>query len=458
MRAAENHRITQTAASSAAGQLLRHYWHPVALVDEFDPEIYPDSGSRPVKALEILGEQLVLFKDQDDRFGLLDRHCPHRGADLSFGRLEYRETSRWGAPLTGLRCPFHGWKFDVNGKCLDTPAEPAGSTLCTRIQAKHYPTIIRNRVIWGWLGSTEPPPLPDLDFLLAPESHTFAFKGVWNCNWLQAQEVGLDPAHTSFLHTFFEDQSLDGSYGKQFRNASAGSVNGEQWPMSRIMREFHRPDIQHEATPWGHRITTLRRINEKYTHVRITHGLFPNGFVIPLSESMTITQFHVPINDSQTWWFSLFTSFTEPIDCQTMRNQRLRGNPAPDFKPVKNAGNQWGFNAEEQAQRTMLGMGEEDINVHDQWACESMGAISDRTREHLGTTDKVIIANRRMLSAAITQIEQGQAVTTGFASKENMARCKGIDTIDGIAPSDSWQEWSSSQARRKRSQAPWNET
>jgi phthalate 4,5-dioxygenase len=476
MRAHENERLTQVAPNTPAGQLLRRFWHPIALTDEFDPQVYPDAATRPVRALEVLGQPFVLFKDAQGHYGLLDRHCPHRGADLSFGRLETHNNSRWGEPSIGLRCPFHGWKFDTQGRCLDTPAEPEGSRLCDRVQANSYTLKIVNGVIWAWLArpaneantlasidglDNQPPPLPNLDFLNAPDSHTFAFRGIWNCNWLQAQEVGLDPAHVSFLHAFFEDEVLETSYGKQFRAASVGDVDGERWPMTRIMREFYKPDIRFEPTAWGNQITTLRTINRELTHLRVTHGLFPNGFVIPLSETMTITQFHVPISRTRTQWVSMFTSFAEPINKAAMRNHRLKANPAPTFEPIKGRSNQWGYNLIEQQQSTLLGMGQEDINVHDQWACESMGEVSDRTREHLGTTDKVIIANRRQLSAAIQCFElkdspQQNPHLFGFANPNNALRLQGPDTIDGIAPANNWQMWWQEQVKLKRSRAPWS--
>jgi hypothetical protein len=310
--------------------------------------------------------------------------------------------------------------------------------------------------VFAFLGEAgAAPPLPDLDFLRAPDSHTFAFKGLWRCNWLQAQEVGLDPAHTSFLHAFFEDEEdLADAYGRQFRGASAGSIDGEKWPMSRIMREFYRPEIRSEPTPWGQQITTLRRINDDLMHVRVTHGLFPNGFVIPLSETMTITQFHVPIDDETTWWFSLFTSFSDPINKKAMRDQRLVGNPAPDYIPVMGAHNEWGYDAVEQMQSTMLGMGEADINVHDQWACESMGSTVDRTREHLGTTDRAIILNRRQLLQGMTRIEEG-GTAGGMSTAEGATAMSGPDTIDGIAPAASWQTWWQEAVAKKRASAPW---
>lgn len=445
MKAELNERITRVGPGTPGGQLMRAYWQPVALLDEFNANWDPAMAHRPLKAVRVLGLDLVLFRNEQGQFGLLDRPCPHRGADLAFARHEG----------DGLRCPFHGWKFDVTGQCIETPAEPPGSRLCTRIQQRSYPVRECSGVLMAWLGEgAEPPPLPALDCFAAPSSHTFAFKGLWHCNWLQAFEVGIDPAHTSYLHRFFEDESLDASYGRQFRGASAGDVAGQRWPMTRIMREFDRPQIQVDSTDHGMQLTTLRPMTEDLTHVRITHSIFPHTFVIPLSESMTITQMHVPVDDTHTYWYSIFTSFTDPVDRRAMREQRLRAVSLPDYLPRSGRHNQWGFNPEEQRTRTFLGMGEDDINVHDQWACESMGPIQDRTREHLASTDVAIAANRRRLQQALEEVEAGQ-LPPGVARSEVAMQRIGPDTVDGIAPAGQWQAWWRDQVRMRRSTAPW---
>ena len=447
MQAEQNELITRTGAGTPCGALMRSYWQPAALVDEFDARLDPNMAHRPVKAVRLLGQDLVLFRARDGGFGLLDRHCPHRGADLAFGRLE----------AEGLRCPFHGWKFSADGRCLETPAEPVGSTLCQRVRARSYPVREVAGVLFAWLGpeGSTPPELPRFDAFTAPATHSFAFKGLWNCNWLQAFEVGIDPAHPSFLHRYLQDESLDDAYGKQFRAATAGEVGGERWPMTRVMREFYRPEIRFDSVAEGLlRLTTLRPMTEDLTHVRVTHALFPATFVIPLSETITITQMHVPVDDTHTYWYSFFTSFGEPLDRETMRAQRLACVTLPGYTPKQGRHNDWGFDAEEQRSRTYLGMGEEDINLHDQWAVESMGEIQDRTREHLGTTDKVIMANRRTLLKAIETVRAGGRPPMALAP-EDAARFVGPDTIDCIAPAQGWESYWAGAAAAKRASAAW---
>ncbi|MEZ5707683.1 MAG: Rieske 2Fe-2S domain-containing protein [Burkholderiaceae bacterium] len=449
MKADLNERITRVGPGTPAGHLLRQYWQPVALLDEFDPTLDANMATRPVKAVRLLGQNFVLFRDAQGQFGLLDRDCPHRGADLAYGRAEG----------DGLRCPFHGWKFDTSGQCVETPAEPAGSQLCTRIRQRSYPLIEKAGAIFAWLGPEDqtPPPFPALDCFTAPASHSFAFKGLWHCNWLQAFEVGIDPAHASYLHRFFNDAPLEGSYGKQFRGASAGDVDGEQWPMTRVMREFGQPDISFTSEPYGFQLTALRKMNEALAHVRVTNAVFPQTFVIPLSETMTITQMHVPVDDTHNYWYAFFTSFAGPVDKNTMRRQRLDAVTLPDYLPKSGEHNRWGFDAEEQQSRTYLGMGEDDINVHDQWACESMGPIQDRTREHLGTTDKVIMANRRLLLQAIDAVANG-GQAPGIADPGQHGAIAGPDTVDGIAPAGDWQAWWKAAVAAKRAAAPWAAT
>src|SRR5215472_8048430 len=179
----QNALMTRSGAEMPAGRLLRMYWQPAALVDELQ-------GPRPVRAVRLLGEDFVLFRDPQGDYALIQRHCPHRSADLAYGRLEPR----------GLRCLFHGWLFDARGQCLEMPAEPVGSRLHRDVCARAYPVIERSGILFAYLGKDEPPAVPDLDCFVAPDSHTFAFKGLIESNWLQALEVGIDPAHASFLH------------------------------------------------------------------------------------------------------------------------------------------------------------------------------------------------------------------------------------------------------------------
>ena len=225
--------------------------------------------------------------------------------------------------------------------------------------------------------------------------------------------------------------------------------------MTRVMREVCSPEIRHEEiVPGLTRLTALRPINEQLTHVRVTHAAFPHTFVIPLSETVTITQMHVPVDDTHTYWWSFFTSFAGPLDKDTMRRQRLAHMTLPGYVPLHGRHDDWNFNPEEQRTRTYLGMGEDDINLHDQWAVESMGAIQDRTREHLGTSDKVIMAHRRTLLKAIQTVQDGGTPPLAL-NAEQAAALQGPDTMDCIAPAADWQVFWQQAAAAKRAGAGW---
>ncbi|MBM3352163.1 MAG: aromatic ring-hydroxylating dioxygenase subunit alpha, partial [Betaproteobacteria bacterium] len=369
-----------------------------------------------------------------------DRRCPHRQADLAYGRREDG----------GLRCAFHGWLFDVEGKCLETPAEPAGSRLCEHIKQRACPVVERSGILFAWLGAGEPSAFPHFDCFTAPDSHTFAFKGRWDCNWLQALEVGIDPAHASFLHRYLEDEDPAASYGKQFR----GRPSDSELPITKVLREYGRPEIAVAKTDYGIRLVTLRKIDERQTHGRSTHILFPQAFVIPMNAEMTITQWHVPTDDYGCYWFSVFTSFTAPVDKKTMREQRLKTYPAPDYKPVQNRDTGWGFDAEQQRKATYTGMGF-DINIHDQFACESPGRIADRTRENLGSTDKGIVLYRRLLVDAINKTAKGER-TMMMLDATQAASLTGPPAVDGIGPTGRWEDYYQEADAARRSRAPWS--
>ena len=432
LSAEQNDLITQVGTGTPAGTLMRRYWQPAALVDEL-------SSNRAVKPVQLLGESLVLFRDDKGRYGLLERACPHRGTDLAYGRLENG----------GLRCAFHGWLFDVEGQCLETPAEPEGSRLCANIRQKAYPVIENSGILFAYMGPGEPPEFPDFDCFVAPATHTFAFKGMIDCNWLQSLEVGIDPAHTSFLHRFFHDEDPKDGYGKLFRDKSIDS----DIPMTRLMREHSMPRIEVEPTDYGMRVITLRKISDTNTHVRVTNLMFPHAFIIPMSSEMTITQWHVPIDDTRHYWYAIFTSFGAPVDKNEMRRQRLQLYELPDYMPRKNKSNDYGFDPHEQAHDTFTGMGA-DINVHDQWACESMGAIQDRTKEHLGQSDKAISAYRRLLRNAIEQAGNGGRplmVLDDLAA----AKLTGPAAIDGIGPTDGWETYWRKTDEKRRKTSSW---
>lgn len=428
-----NARLTQTDADKPMGVLLREFWQPVALTEQL-------SADRPLCPVTIMGERLVLFRTDTGQLALIDRHCAHRGADLCYGRLED----------DGLRCPFHGWLYDAAGQCVETPAEPADSTLHRSIQLNHYPCIEKNGMIFAWMGRSEPPPLPELDCFCAPDSHSFAFKGLMECNWLQALEVGIDPAHASYLHRYLVDDDPKDGYGKQFRDAAHGGTV----PITHILREYDRPELTIEPTEYGLRLIARRQLDDDYSHVRITHQVFPQAIVIPMSREMTITQWHVPVSDTQCYWYAMFTSYDAPCDKQLMREQRLALYELPDYRPRIGKHNNYGYDPEQQRTRTYTGMGD-DINVHDQWAVESPGAIQDRTKEHLGSTDVGIIANRRRLHRMLRMLDKADAADALAELARIPDDFSKLVPIDMVAQNQDWRTQATATGVEQRRSAPW---
>tara|TARA_Y100001934_G_C12386723_1_gene796593 strand:- start:14680 stop:16035 length:1356 start_codon:yes stop_codon:yes gene_type:complete len=429
-----NNQLTRVDKGQPAGEVLRHYWQPAALAEELDTE-------RPVVPVTLFGEKLVLFRDSHGVLGLLDRACPHRGVDLCYGRLEN----------DGLRCPFHGWKFAANGQCMEQPGEPEGSEFYKRLTTTAYPVVEKNGIIFAYMGPGEPPPFPNFDCFRAPSTHVFAFKGLWECNWLQALEVGIDPTHASFLHRFLEDEDPEHGYGRQFRD----QVSNSEMTRTEVMRRFPRPDITVDETEFGLKLTSLRHMDNGHTYVRISNAIFPSAICIAMSREMTITQWHVPIDNDRCYWYSMFTSFDQPVDKTLMREQRMAEHQLPDYAPLKNRHNNYHYNPREQATLTYTGMGM-DINVHDQWAVESMGTIQDRTKEHLGQSDVGIKQFRQMLRAAMKSLAEQSESALPMRNGDATARICGPVTNDTITATDDWESGILRAEQERRATCPWD--
>ena len=185
LRKEQNELLTQTGPGTPMGQLFRCYWLPALLADEL-----PENDCPPVR-VKLLSERLLAFRDSEGRYGLIDEFCAHRGVSLWFGRNEQG----------GLRCPYHGWKYDVTGQCIEVPSEPVESGFCKKIKLTSYPLVKIGAVLWAYMGPPDKkPPLPEWEFAMVPPEQTFVSKRLQECNWLQAMEGGIDSSHVSFLH------------------------------------------------------------------------------------------------------------------------------------------------------------------------------------------------------------------------------------------------------------------
>jgi phthalate 4,5-dioxygenase oxygenase subunit len=428
----DNERVTRTGPETPLGRLMRAYWQPAALVSEMPAD-------RPVKAVRLLGEDLVLFRRPSGAWGLVGRYCAHRGVDLSYARQEEG----------GLRCLYHGWLYGADGRCLEQPAEPEHSNYAAKVAIPSYLCEERNGIVFAYLGAGDPPPFPHYDCFTAPEEYTFAFKGLWECNWLQGVEGGIDPSHVSFLHRFVGEDPRE-EYGQQFSE----EVEGTGTKLSKLVGDSYRPDIEVETAEHGLRVYALRRLTEEVRHVRITNLVFPNAFVVPFGNGKAFIQWHVPIDDENHYWYMILYDFRERTDQQALLDQRLKEVSLPDYRPLRNRSNNWGFDPAEQRDLTYTGMGL-DINVHDQWAVESMGRIQDRTVERLGVSDRAVSANRRLLLRAIDAFEAGNPTPGAPLDEVAAARLTGPLSIDTIAREDGWERiWREREAER-RAASPW---
>jgi len=398
-----NDKITLVGANNSAGAVLRHYWQPAALLDELNVG--------QILAVNLLNERLALVNHSSGELILATR--------------------------------------------MANPEEPAAfhpDVICIDQSGPTYPTAIKNGIVFAYLGPEKTPDFPEFDCFRAPDSHSFAFKGLWACNWLQALEIGIDPAHASFLHRFLEDEDPEESYGKQFRDVAEQTNT----PMTKILREYPQPDIEVQETEYGLKITALRHLPNDQTHVRVTNQIFPSAICIPMSRTMTITQWHVPIDDTHSYWYTIFTSFKDPVDKELMRTQRLKEHQLPDYAPLKNKANNYHYNSTEQETLTYTGMGL-DINVHDQWAVEGMGPIQDRTQEHLGRSDVAIIRYRRLLRKAISSLEESHSLLgLPMLNGIDINRLRGPLSNDVMAASDNWKEASELADEDRRNDCPWN--
>jgi phthalate 4,5-dioxygenase oxygenase subunit len=380
----ENRLITLTGPDTPGGALMRCYWHPIALVEDLPP------GGAPMP-VKILGEELVLFRDESGRPGLLGLYCAHRCADLSYGRIEDG----------GLRCLYHGWLYDIGGRCLEQPAEPLHSRYKDEIRHPAYPLIERAGLIFAYMGKGEPPLLPNYEVLNATPEHRYLQKTFMACNYLQALEGDIDPAHLSFLHRSLRRRPL-GS-----RNPRA--VPGGDKAAATFMRADRRPRLHAELTDFGVRNYALRDAGDGAHYIRINNFIIPNkvaaiGNEGRLGEGYTI-HWHVPVDDENHVRFDVFFNRVRPVDRQ--RYEQELATELVENRYRRNKQNRYLQDRSSMNTTSFSGMGDH-YAAQDAFAAETPGPIHDRSREHLGTSDTHIVAARRQLLAAVAAVQAGR--------------------------------------------------
>lgn len=380
----QNQLVTQTDSGTPMGELFRRYWLPALLSEEL-----PTPDCPPVR-LKLLGERMVAIRDTSGRLGVMDEFCPHRGVSLWFGRNEEN----------GLRCPYHGWKFDVNGQCVEVPSEEPGSRFCDRIQLKSYPLVERGGVIWIYMGPPEhQPPLPEWEFATVPDASRFVSKRLQICNWLQALEGGIDSSHVSFLHSggLKSDPLFKGAKGNEYN-----------------LNDL-RPKFEVVEGDAGLFIGVRRKAEPGHLYWRITPWVMPCFTMVPPRGDHPVHgHFWVPIDDENCWAWSFDYHPTRALkdsEVEAMRNGAgIHCKYVPGtYIPLANQSNDYLMDRERQ-RKGELYSGIEGIAVQDSSLQESMGPIADRTREHLTGTDRGIVMTRRMLmDAAMALAERGVA-------------------------------------------------
>jgi phthalate 4,5-dioxygenase oxygenase subunit len=374
----ENELICRTGPGTPTGEFMRQYWIPAMLSSEV-----PSPDGDPVRIL-VLNEKLIAFRDSNGKVGLIQNHCPHRGASLFFGRNEE----------AGLRCVYHGWKFDTSGACIDMPNEPAESDFKHKVKAVAYPTQERGGVVWAYMGPLKtPPPLPDLEANMVEGAQGYAIQH--DHNWLQVLEGTIDTVHAVFLH--------------------AGSIRAEDQPPDTFVEwELRQRSTSFEGidTPIGACYAARRDAMPGYSYYRIAQFMMPFYGMSPASGGLlgggpSALTACVPMDDEHTLYVKFAAVGASPNRgsradrTQTGGWRLLPNTTAWHGRFLSEADTQNDYLLDRDVQRRNVGnngyTGIPGGRQQDRAITSSMGPIYDRTQEHLGTTDSLIIRSRRRL-------------------------------------------------------------
>ena len=383
LRKDHNDLLTQTGPGTPMGRMFRSYWIPALLTGEL-----PENECPPVR-VKLLSERLLAFRDTQGRHGLIDEFCAHRGVSLWFGRNEE----------SGLRCSYHGWKYDVTGQCIEVPSEPVESGFCKKVKLKSYPLVERGGVLWTYMGAPDKQPaLPEWEFAMVPATQTFMSKRWQECNWLQALEGGIDSSHVSWLHSggLKSDPLFKGARGNQYNLSD------------------YKPFFEVADAAGGLFIGARRNAEEGHYYWRITPWVMPNFTMVPPRGDHPVHgHFWVPIDDENCWAYSFDYHPVRALtsdEVQAMRdgfgvhNEYVPGT----YRPLQNKDNDYLMDREAQ-RRGETFSGVKGIAAQDFSLQESMGPIVDRSKERLVSTDAGIIQARRRLRKAATALrERGQ--------------------------------------------------
>jgi phenylpropionate dioxygenase-like ring-hydroxylating dioxygenase large terminal subunit len=383
LRAQDNQTISQTGPGTPMGQLFRRYWTPALLAEEL-----PANDCPPVR-VKLFSERLLAFRDSEGRYGLIDEFCPHRGVSLWFGRNEQ----------CGIRCPYHGWKFDVSGQCIEVPSEPEESGFARRIKLRSYPLVERGGILWTYMGPPEhQPPLPEWEFATVKPEQRFVSKRFQESNWLQAMEGGIDSSHVSWLHrdNLNSDPLFKGAAGNKYNLSDA------------------KPVFEVVESPGGLYIGARRNAEAGNYYWRITQWVMPSFTMIPPRGNHSVHgHFWIPIDDHNCWTWSFdyhpIRNLTEAEVAAMKDGKGIHVKYVPgSFRPLANKDNDYLVDrAAQKAGKTYSGV--EGFAMQDASVQESMGPIVDRTKENLVSTDNgIIMARHRLLRSVKALMDKGE--------------------------------------------------
>ncbi|MGA2393651.1 MAG: Rieske 2Fe-2S domain-containing protein [Candidatus Lustribacter sp.] len=384
----ENELLCQVGAGTPMGTMLRRYWIPAALTGELE------AGGAP-RRTRLLGEDLVAFRAADGTVGVLEEHCPHRGASLALAR---------NVDCT-LQCIYHGWKVAPDGRVLDTPAEPEGSNFAAKVRARSFPVYEAGGIVWTYLGPPEnEPPQMHFDWMSRPAEHRMIQKVYEECNWVQSLEGVIDTAHSNFLHS----NLIKPVAGLDVTTMAPGQ--GE----TRRPSDDTSPRIEAETTPYGFRYAAIRHPlidPELRDYVRVTLFIAPFYSFFPGPMGWTYMQAFVPIDDEHTMFHFVQVQHDAPVDAAARKRREERAAMRPgidldsEYHKSRRRANNW-----LQDRAAMLAgnfTGIEGVNNEDIAVQESMGAIYDRTKEHLGASDTAVIRMRRIMLDGVRHFMDG---------------------------------------------------
>lgn len=402
----DNEMLTRTGPGTLMGNLLRRYWIPALLSSEL-----PKPDGPPVR-LTLLGERLVAFRDSEGKVGLVEEACPHRLASLYFGRNEEG----------GLRCVYHGWKFDRHGRCVDMPSEPPESNFKDKIHLTAYPCEERGGVVWTYMGPPDKkPPLPELEWALVPPEHRYITRRIEECNYFQAIEGGIDSSHVSFLHR--------------------GDLHGLNVPSSSLSNDFllrdTAPRFEVEPVEHGLLIAARRQAGPGQVYWRITQFLMPwYTMVPPFADAPRGGHAWVPMDDEHCWTWSIDWHPLRPLSEDELNTLKggygIHMDLIPGtLRPVQNRDNDYLIDRERQASGLSFS-GIKGVAAEDQALQESQGPIVDRSREHLGTSDAGIIAARRLMLKTARQLAEGDENLPGLRPESQRVRAASLVLPEGV--------------------------